>query len=300
MPTPISSFPPSGVSRRAVVALLFSLTCALALPAHAADEPLRVVSYNLRVPMDKTPNTWPERRDGVVECLKELKPDLFGTQEGITIQLTDLDAALPDFARLGQGREGGEKGEYSAIFFRKDRIEPLQHGDFWLSDTPEIAGSRTWGNTLPRMVTWARCKDLRSGREFLWLNTHFDHQSQPARERSAALLAERAKELGDGLPVIITGDFNAAAGKNPAYDILTQESGFTDSWTVAEKREGEGISSFNQFAAEPNKAGVRIDWILFRGPFKVSEAAVVTFRKDGRFPSDHFPVLAVLNFTEAK
>jgi endonuclease/exonuclease/phosphatase family metal-dependent hydrolase len=246
--------------------------------------------------MDKTPNTWPERRDGVVECLKELKPDLFGTQEGVTMQLTDLDAALPDFARLGQGREGGEKGEYSAIYYRRDRIEPLQHGDFWLSDTPEEAGSRTWGNTLPRMVTWARCKDLRSGQEFVWLNTHFDHQSQPSRERSAALMVARAKELGDGLPVIITGDFNAAAGENPAFHVLTKDGGFTDAWTVAEKRVGEGIASFNSFAAEPKPGGVRIDWILFRGPFTVSEAAVVTFRKNGRFPSDHFPVLAVLNW----
>ncbi len=278
-----------------VVFVLVTHLCLLA--ARAADDPLRVVSYNVRVPMDKTPYTWPERRDAVVESLRELKPDLFGTQEGITEQMKDLDVALPEFARLGQAREGGEKGEYSAIYFRRDRIAPLKHGDFWLSDTPEVPGSRTWGNNLPRMVTWARCKDLRSGREFLWLNTHFDHQSQPSRERSAKLMVERAQALGEGLPVIITGDFNAAAAKNPAYDTFTKEGGFTDTWAVAEKREGEGVSTFNRFALEPEMSGNRIDWVLFRGPYRVSEAAVVTFRKDGRFPSDHFPVLAVLQYT---
>ncbi|MGV3531842.1 MAG: endonuclease/exonuclease/phosphatase family protein [Chthoniobacteraceae bacterium] len=286
-------------SIRGILPLLLALAI-LPATARAEDKPLRVVSYNVRVPLDKTPYTWPERRDAVVGLLKDLKPDIFGTQEGIATQLADIDAALPDFARLGQGREGGEKGEYSAIYFRKDRVEPLKHGDFWLSDTPEQAGSMTWGNKLPRMVTWARCKDLATGREFVWFNTHFDHQSQPSREKSAALLAQRANELGKDLPVIITGDFNAGAGQNPAFDILTKEGNFTDSWTAAAKREGEGLSSFNSFRAEPDKRGVRIDWVLFRGPFKVSEAAVVAFQKDGRFPSDHCPVLAVLHYTDAK
>ncbi|MHA3771198.1 endonuclease/exonuclease/phosphatase family protein [Verrucomicrobiota bacterium sgz303538] len=280
--------------------LLITLSLGAFGALRAADDALCVMTYNLRVPMDKTPNTWPERRAAVAECIRMIAPDLMGTQEGIKEQLDDVATDLPGYTRLGQGREGGDKGEYSAIFYRSDRFEVLDHGDFWLSDTPEIVGSRTWGHKLPRMVTWAKLRDKIADREFVWFNTHFDHQSQPAREKSAALLCERAKALDPKLPVIITGDFNAAGGENRAYKILVQPERFTDTWFAAAERMGEGLNSFNGFASAPVQNGKRIDWVLFRGNAEVSKAAIVTFQKqEGHFPSDHCPVVAWMRFLPA-
>jgi endonuclease/exonuclease/phosphatase family metal-dependent hydrolase len=283
--------------RRKFLSATLALLSALAVPALAAEtHQLTVMTYNVRVPLDKPPYTWPERRDAVMECIRSLDPDLIGTQEGIKVQHDDIAMALPEYVRIGQAREGGDKGEYSAILYRKDRFTVVEQGDFWLSDSPEVAGSFTWGNTLPRMVTWARLRDQKSGREFVWFNTHFDHKSQPSREKSAELLLKKASQVDAAIPVLITGDFNANAGENKAYEILTKPGAFTDTWTVAKERQGEGINSFNGFAAEPVPGGKRIDWVLFRGPFTVKKTAVVHFRKDGRFPSYHFPFVTWLEY----
>ena len=290
----------SPLSRRkflhAAIATAAALAFAAAPQCRAEAQTLTVMTYNVRVPLDKTPYTWPERRDAVIECIRSLDPDLIGTQEGIQLQHDDLAKGMPEYVRIGQAREGGEKGEYSAILYKKDRFTVLEHGDFWLSDTPEVPGSFTWGNKLPRMVTWAKLRDNKANKEFVWFNTHFDHQSQPAREKSAQMLLDRASKVDASMPVLITGDFNANAGENKAYEILTKDSGFKDTWDAAEKREGEGINSFNGFAAEPVPGGKRIDWVLFRGPFVTKKIAVVPFKKDGRFPSDHFPVVATLEY----
>jgi endonuclease/exonuclease/phosphatase family metal-dependent hydrolase len=261
-----------------------------------AVEPLLVMSYNVRVPIDGPPNSWAERRPGVAACIRQASPDLIGTQEGIESQLADMVADLPEYAMLGHGREGGKKGEFSALLYRKDRITPLDHGDFWLSETPHLPGSKTWGNQLPRMVTWARCRDEKAGREFVWFNTHFDHQSQPSREKSSALLLDRVRAAGATLPVIVTGDFNAAAGANPAHAILVADGTLRDTWIEAATREGEGINTFNRFETEPIRGDSRIDWILLRGPLRASHAAILTFQHNGRFPSDHFPVIARLHW----
>ncbi len=142
------------------------------------------------------------------------------------------------------------------------------------------------------MVTWIRFEDLRTRKECVWFNTHFDHQSQPSREQSARLLADRVRALGPQVPVLITGDFNAAAGQNPAYDLLVHAGGLTDTWTLAPRREGEGVNTFNGFAPRPVAGGRRIDWVLCRGDFAIEKAAVVLFQKESRFPSDHCPVAA--------
>ena len=149
------------------------------------------------------------------------------------------------------------------------------------------------------MVTWVKFRDRATGGEFYVFNTHFDHQAQPAREKSAELIRQRVTALDTKLPVLLVGDFNAAAGSNPAYEILTGDSFFTDAWTVAAERRGEGTNTFNGFKpAEPN--GVRIDWILTRGDVTVAEAETLMFARDGQFPSDHFPVIARVRLGPAK
>lgn len=254
---------------------------------------LCVMSYNLRFASPTPPNAWPQRRPLMAGLIGRLAPDVIGTQEGVFSQLQDLAADLPAYAWIGLGREGGSKGEFMAVFYRRDRLEALAYDHFWLSDTPEVIGSATWGNTYRRMVTWVKFRDRRTQAEFYFFNTHFDHQVEAARVKGAGLLRQRIAALDPKLSVLLTGDFNAAAGASEAWEILTKDGFLRDTWQSAGERRGEGIGTFNDFkAAQPQ--GARIDWILMRGEVVADRIEIVPFAQDGQFPSDHFPVVAHL------
>ena len=261
----------------------------------AAGDSLVVATYNLRYASATPPNSWPERRPLVRTVIEHIAPDVLGTQEGVYPQLKDIAADLPDFNWIGLGRDGGSRGEFMAVFYRTSRLEPLEFDHFWLSDTPSVVGSSTWGNRNRRMVTWVRFKDRAAGNEFYFFNTHFDHEVQLAREKSALLLRDRVRALNTTLPVILAGDFNATARTNAAYSILTETNFFTDTWEMAETRRGEGVATFNNFTATVRN-GFRIDWVLVRGDVRVDAAEVVTLKPEERWASDHFPVVAVVRF----
>ncbi len=271
----------------------------LARPVHAENPTnpappwLAVMTYNLRYASPTPPNAWPQRRPLMRELIQQVAPDVMGTQEGLYGQIKDLATDLPDYEWIGTGRDGGSRGEFMAVFFRKTRLEALAFDHFWLSDTPAVVGSTTWGNSNRRMVTWVKFRDRATSGEFYLFNTHFDHQVQPAREKSAELVRQRVTALDTKLPVLLIGDFNAGAGSNQAYEILTGDKFFMDAWTIAGQRQGEGINTFNGFKPA-QQDGVRIDWILAHGDVTVAEAETLTFARDGQFPSDHFPVLARL------
>lgn len=275
------------------MAALLSFVFALAASGASADPELVVMTYNLRYAGTQGPNAWPARRPLVKEVLEKYRPDLMGTQEGLYPQLKDIASDLPDYAWIGLGRDGGSHGEFMAIFYRRDRFEPLEYDHFWLSDTPEVIASSTWGNTNRRMVTWVRFRDRETNKEFYFWNTHLDHLLQPAREKGAQLIRQRVAALKTSLPVFLVGDFNAIAGNNPAYDLLIGEDAFQDTWRLAGERLNEDYNSFNGFRSA-GREGKRIDWILARGPVSVRSTQVVIDSKDGRFPSDHFPVIARL------
>jgi len=203
-----------------------------------------------------------------------------------------LAADLPEYDWIGTGRDGGSRGEFMAIYYQRERFEPLAYDHFWLSDTPEVIASSTWGNTNRRMVTSVRFKDRRSDKVFHLWNTHLDHALQHAREKAAELIKTRLAKMPSNEPVILMGDFNAEATRNPVYDTLTQGIGFTDSWFAAAQRKNETLNSFNGFA-KPVFNSARIDWILYRGDAEVTSAEVVVDGSpEGRQPSDHHPVLA--------
>ena len=260
---------------------------------------LTVMTYNLKFASTNPPNAWPVRRPLLREVIRQTAPDLIGTQEGLYEQLKDLASDLPEFDWIGLGREGGSRGEFMAVFYRKARFEPLAFDHFWLSDTPEVVGSATWGGKWPRMVTSVKFRDRQTQQDFWLWNTHFANDSQPARENSARLVRERVAALDTNLPLILTGDFNAAAGTNQAYHVLTRDGFFADTWLTARARKGEGLNTSNGFQAI-RRNGVRIDWILTRGAFTVDAIEIVTFSRDGQFPSDHFPVVTRLRMGAAR
>lgn len=264
-----------------------------------ADE-LAVMTYNLRYASDRPPYAWPDRRPVMRTLLQQYRPDLIGTQEGVFSQLKQVSEDLPGYDTVGLGRDGGSRGEFMMIFYKRDRLELLEYDHFWLSDTPDVMASSTWGNTNKRMVTWARFLDRKTRREFYFWNTHLDHALQQAREKGAALILERiAKQTNPALPLLLVGDFNAVAADNPVYDFLTQKGGLRDTWFLAETRKNEKSNSFNGFK-ERSDDGQRIDWILARGELRVRASEIITFEQNGQWPSDHFPVMAWLAWTGAR
>ena len=278
-----------------LLVLSLSTGCLLAQSVTNKDI-LCVMSYNLRFASPTGPNAWPQRRPLMRECIQSVSPDIIGTQEGLYPQLKDLAADLPEYSWIGLGREGGSKGEFMAVFYRKSRLDPLAFNHFWLSDTPNVIASSTWGNSNRRMVTWIRFLDRQSKREFYLFNTHFDHEIQAASEKSAELVRRRIEELQTSLPIVMTGDFNAGAD-NKAHEILTGDGFFSDTWTLAKERRGEGLGTFNGFKAVPEN-NTRIDWILARGKVAVDIEQIITFSRDGQFPSDHCPLVAWLRLRE--
>ena len=292
----MAEMPPAMISRRLFVAALAATTWRpkaldAAQPAAAGDGELVIATYNLRYAGDLSPNAWPERRPRVKALLDRYQPDLLGTQEGLYQQLREIAADQPAYDWIGLGRDGGSRGEFMAIFYRRDRLEPLEYDHFWLSDTPEVVASSTWGNGVRRMVTWARFRDRITGREFYFWNTHLDHEVQLAREKAAELIRRRIAALPADIPLFLVGDFNAVATANRAYDILAKESGLTDTWFAARERRNEDANSFTGFGPLRHE-GQRIDWILARGAMEVRATEAVTFKPGDQWPSDHLPIVA--------
>jgi endonuclease/exonuclease/phosphatase family metal-dependent hydrolase len=251
-------------------------------------------------------DAWPNRREMVYQVIRDANPDAIGLQEALRSQMDDLRGALP-YAEIGVGRDDGvEAGEYSAILYAEDRFDVDESGTFWLSDTPEVPGSRSFGNGVVRICTWARLVEKRSGRGFYLFNTHLDHESQPSRARSVELIADRIARRAHPDPVILTGDFNAGE-RNPAVLYVKGEAarasegtapvpappGFVDTFRVLYPDEAT-VGTFNRFSGVED--GEKIDFI-FAPPAPVTEvlmAEIIRHHQDGRYPSDHFPVTARL------
>lgn len=276
--------------------LLFA-TCATA-PAAA---PLTVMSFNIRYgTAEDGDDRWQNRADLVTETIRAVDPDLLGLQEALRFQLDELQEALLDYGEIGVGRDDGvEAGEYAAILYRRERLRPVAQGTFWLSDTPDVPGSMSWGNRITRICTWARFTDAETGAQFVAYNIHFDHESQPSRLRSAELLVQMIREADAAVPSIVLGDFNAGED-NPARAALTSAvAGTNQSASLplidtyrARHAPAEGEGTFNGFRGDTT--GERIDAILVSTHWTILSAGIDHTNHNGRYPSDHFPVTAVL------
>lgn len=238
---------------------------------------------------------WENRRPVMVSMLKEYQPDIFGVQEGLRPQLDYLIDSLTDYACFGEGRDGLDKSEHVAIFYNVKKIYCIEGHTFWLSETPEIPGSKSWETSLPRLVTWGRFQLKSTGTAFYLYNTHFDHRSEQARQQSAKLVWSRIKAKND--ITFLTGDFNCTE-QSFAWKYLTgdpeideeDKGDLIDLWHSAEKQINP-VSTYHGYkgALEANE---RIDWILARPALKVLQAETVVYQKNGFYPSDHFAVYA--------
>ncbi|HVT45394.1 MAG TPA: endonuclease/exonuclease/phosphatase family protein [Thermoanaerobaculia bacterium] len=282
------------IANAALLALLLA-GCATAVPVPPADS-IRVMTFNIRLDLASDgDNAWPHRKDAVASMIRFHGADLVGLQEALPEQLRDLDALLPDFSRFGAGRGADRLGEHCAILYRRDRFELLAHDTFWLSETPEVPGSKGWDAAYERIVTWGRLRDRRSDEVFLHVNTHLDNVGSEARREGARLLLRRVDGVAGsdrtGVAIVVTGDFNDTPRSEPW--LLMTAGGFDDALDRSLCPHHGPASTWNGFTAI--EAGRRIDFVFVRGDVAVLQHAVLSDTFDAhRFPSDHLPVIAEL------
>ncbi len=271
--------------------LLVGPTMILAMAgAPALSHPeLTALTFNIRygTAQDEV-HSWEHRKDSVLAVIRDSVPDVVGLQEALDFQNEYLaDRLAPQYSFVGEGREGGIRGEYASILYRSDRFFLTRAGRFWLSDTPDIPGSMTWAD-LPRLVTWIELRGRKGDPAVLVLNTHFAHNSETARLLSARLIRDRLKDLtAPGVPVVLMGDFNCTPG-SPPHELLIREAGFGDAQSeLAVPPRG----TFHGFTGVAH-GGQPIDWILFRGGIRPIEYRVREGEFLGQLPSDHYPVFA--------
>lgn len=284
--------------RRPRMAVAAALVAALSPAAALAQGvPLEVMTFNIRYgTANDGENSWQYRRAFLAEVIAGHAPHVIGLQEALRFQLDDIHRAVGGYGEIGVGRDDGkEAGEYSAILYDTTRLEVLQSGTFWLSDTPEVPGSMSWGNRITRIVTWAHFRDRANGRTFYFFNTHWDHQSQPSRDSSAVLMLRRLAARSPADPVIVTGDFNSGEDNSAFRTLLSGDAvvpgapRLRDTFRAIHP-EARDVGTFNGFTG--NVDGDKIDAVLVSEGWEVLDAAIDRVSRDGRYPSDHFPVTA--------
>lgn len=280
-----------------ILLLLLSFGCGQVQQKTSSKAKINVMTFNIRYdnPEDGE-NNWKYRKDRVANTVYFYDVDILGTQEVLYNQLEDLKKALLEYDVVGVGREDGKKkGEYSALWYRKERFSLLDSGNFWLSETPETVGSKGWDAACERIASWAKLKDISSGQDYFVLNTHLDHVGVVARREGIRLILDRIQELSNGLPVIVTGDFNS----EPDSEVVKQITDTNNSKSLIDTRSIAPIIygpswSFHDFGEIPYEKRPLIDYIFIRNGLSVLRYGVLAGVEDGVFVSDHTPVFVTL------
>ncbi|MBU0473729.1 MAG: T9SS type A sorting domain-containing protein [Bacteroidetes bacterium] len=273
----------------------YFLIYGLLFPASPDSLSLNVVSYNIQTGgyyRTETPQL-------LAQFVEDWKVDILGTQELHKLQVEAIDKALPEFSWFGVGREDGKDfGETSVIFYRKEKFELLEQSTFWLSETPDVVGSKSWSSSDIRIVTWGKFLDRSIEKTFYVFNTHYDHISDYARTESSKLLRLKMREIAGLNPIIITGDFNCTAGTTP-YNLIIEENKddllISNSEKICLDDPFGPKGSFNDF--KDNSPTLKIDFIFVNQFFKTLKCGIINEKPNDKFISDHFPVFAKMEFT---
>ena len=277
-----------------IIFFLFLCGC-----SHVKDkDAIKVMTMNVRYDNpDDSANAWTNRIPLFCRFISKEKPDILGIQEMLWRQYELMDTVMRDYSSVGVGRDDGARGgELNPVFFRKERFDLVRTITFWLSDTPELPGSKGWGSSLPRIVTWLELVDKNSHEHFYFFNTHFAHDSDSARIMSSRILLKEVEKTADGFPFIVTGDFNMLP-YGTAYSILTgpDESvpALKDTYFVSEKKPQGPNYTFNGFSDKPGSG--RIDYIFVKNGLRVLNHSTLAEKDEEIFISDHWPVVATIS-----
>lgn len=258
------------------------------------SQDLKVMTYNIRLSVDSDKeNSWNNRKQETMALMSYYHPDYFGVQEAVPQQMTDIKTTLTDYDYVGVGRDDGKnQGEYSAIFYDKNKLEVIRSGTFWLSETPEKP-SKGWDAAYNRVCTYAFFKIKKTGKQFLAMNLHFDHVGDVARVNSAKLILEKIKELNPkNLPLTLTGDFNLTDDSEP-INIISKS--LTDSYYHSKKPHYGPKGTWQNFDIN-TPSTERLDYVFVKGFDVLSNRTINDRRENLLYPSDHFPILAEINF----
>lgn len=256
---------------------------------------VKVMSYNIRLDTEADGvNQWKHRAATVYDLIKKYDPDLLGVQEALPNQIKDLKENLVEYDYMGVGRDDGkEKGEFSAIFYKKTRFEIKLQNTRWLSQTPDIPGSKSWDAAITRIVTYAILKDKTADKEFAYFNTHFDHIGKEARTNSAGLIKTFIAEVTHHgkIPVIVSGDFNSEPAEPPYQSMIQADNNVTlhDSRPAASK-----TGTFCGFKVDGMTCRT-LDYIFHSPEWKTTAYQVIQDNNGTYYPSDHLPVMATLS-----
>ena len=270
-----------------------------ALPATATDS-LKVMSFNIRYGAAKDGiNKWENRKNLVLDTIKDSNPDLLGLQEVLGFQADFLKKNLTGYAFHGVGREDGkEKGEYVPLMYKTKRFVLERSGHFWFSETPDKPGSKSWDSSLPRMLSWVALRDLKNEKIFIFANAHYDHRGKVARLESAKLMRKQWESVEGDVPLVITGDFNTTEDGKPYAALVNgpddASAKLIDSYRVIHPNRQPDEDSFGGFKGV--RKGSRIDWILHSEKFTTRNATINYSQENGRYPSDHYPIEALLHY----
>jgi endonuclease/exonuclease/phosphatase family metal-dependent hydrolase len=254
---------------------------------------LKLMTFNIRYGIaDDKENHWDNRKALVIDRIKAFDPDLIGMQEcRDDLQAKFIKLNLADYGFYGVRREGGGDTalEMAPILFKESAFQLIQKGHFWLSDTPQIAGSNSWGSTFPRTATWVELLHQASGRSFIFLNTHFDYEPS-AIDESAKLLKAWSNQITEKHPLIVTGDFNADKNSS-AYQLLADDKSLFDVYKKAHPS-NKNDGTYHGYGHEETA----IDWILATDHFEVNNAEIDRFHAGNLYPSDHYLVTAIIQW----
>jgi endonuclease/exonuclease/phosphatase family metal-dependent hydrolase len=260
---------------------------------------LQVATFNVRRRMpplgSRSADRWPTRAPAVASLLTSERPSLIGVQEVLPDQDRAITYALgPSYRRVGHGREVNGGGEGCPIYYDSGRLELIEVSQQALSDTPDVAGSRSWGNHTPRTLVRAVFRDRSTSVRFVALNTHFDHLSRRSRVNSARVVRELV--AAQPLPAIVTGDFNSGEDTAPLTELFRGGT-LVDAWAAATERLTPEWGTFANYR-EPRTGRKRIDWIAVTPGVIVDRIGMNARRPRGAWPSDHLPVQAVITLPE--
>lgn len=249
---------------------------------------LCIMTFNLRVDIPSDcENAWVNRADRVAEMILKHNPAIIGIQEGLSYMVTDIVDRLGSYHWIGEGREAGNMGEFSAILYKKDVLKVVKKGQFWLSKQPNEPGSKSWGAEFPRICTWGLFQSLQQpDKEIYTFNTHLDHISQEAREKGVQMIWDKMfSQPYNTSPVFLTGDFNATPDNN-VIKFLKSKSELIDAYSIMQ---GEVGSTFHSFVG--GTIGYPIDYIFATTNVQLQSILVDRSKVNDFFPSDHYPVI---------
>lgn len=283
---------------RKIVFNILLMTAIVALQS-CSSKPLdlNVMTFNIRLDAESDSlNNWKYRKDVAAQIIKNYDVDIVGAQEVCPNQMQDLKDRLPEYTAIGVGREDGtnglNSGESSPLFYKKDKFKELKSGTFWLSETPDVP-SMGWDAACRRVATWAVLEDIASGKKFFAVNTHLDHVGQEARIKGVTLMLEKAMEVAEGYPVILTGDFNSTPTSDVVKYVIDESTphNLVDSRSLA-KTTTDKDGTYHNFGKLSGNEREYIDYIFVSKETEVNKYEVIDDRLDGIFLSDHNPVFA--------